>query len=73
MKVTYGSGDLIAELDAGREEAAAGELEAVVVITITTDKVQAWRAAWKEDMAVPWARLVAGVASCQQELLTEGI
>lgn len=68
-----GGGDIIAVLEAMLQSAKSGELEAVAVITCTTDRVQNAHYAYRDDMAFAWARLVAAAGCFHAGLMADGL
>lgn len=71
--VVHGGRDLVEVLDDAKARVLTGELEGVIVVGITSHNTFGWHGAWKDGAAAPFARLLAAVASCQHDLLTDGL
>lgn len=67
-----GRGDLIAHLEQLTEQARAGEIDAFAVASIGSDGTISHGWAYMDDMAQPWALLLAAVVSLQHDLLENG-
>jgi hypothetical protein len=72
FKLLYGGGDMLKAIDDLRERITRGEVEGLV-ICVAGENLIGGTWAYREDMALPWARLQAAVDTMQYKLVSEGL
>lgn len=73
LKLLKGGGEIVDTLEVAAEEARAGEIDGVIVITIGQGNRIGWAWAHKDDTVLPWTRLVTAVAATQHDLIANGL
>lgn len=73
IQVIAGSGNVVDHLTKLLERAKAGEIEAIATATCETDGGGFIQYSWRDDMAWPWARLVAAAGWLHHHLTGNGL
>lgn len=73
LRVILGNGDVVSFLENVLDKARSGEIDAVCICMCGTDAGLRWGWAYKPDAPAPFSRILATVASAQDDLLKGGL